>query len=447
MSAIHASGVPTYLVGGTVRDAFLERQGDDLDLAVDGDAMALARRIADALCGAYVPLDAERDVARVVLQVDGRRHHLDFAGLRSVDIEADLRARDFTVNAMAVAVGGQLGDLLDPMDGQRDIRDGVLRATSDQAFLDDPLRILRGVRLCGALGFHLDARTDYLASAAVQGLEQVSPERIRDELLRILALSASAESLRHAGRLGIWGHVLPQVTDDACLAAGADVVEALETDLSNAASALAPQEARLDHFLDEELSAERPRRLMVKLAAVLSQATLAPREAMELGSALRLSVRESRFLEAALAGTVLSLWGAPVDPSPLDIHRFYRLTRDAGVASALIRQAMSASCLPVDPAGSAGTTSRRAPALIQAWFERREELVDPPSLLSGDDLMRELAVERGPIIGRMLDDLREAQVQGLVCTPEQALEYLAGSAESHRKSGSGGAPESRGDRN
>ena len=429
------------MVGGTVRDAFLDRQGDDLDLAVAGGAMALARRIADALRGAYVPLDAERDVARVVLKEDGRRQHLDFAGLRSVGIEADLRARDFTVNAMAVPISDLMGKLLDPTGGQRDMHDQVLRATSGRAFLDDPLRIIRGVRLRGSLGFRLDAETEWLARAAMPGLSQVSPERIRDELLRILALTASAESLRYAGRLGIWGHVLPQVSDSAHLSVGADVVEALETGLSEAKSILSPHDTGLADFLDEELSAERPRRLMVKLAALLSKVEAATVVAQEVGSELRLSTRQARFLGSALLGASLPLWEASGDLGPLDIHRFYRLTRDAGVASALVRPATSASCCPRASTGDVDIISQRAAGLIRAWFERHEQVVDPPRLVSGDDLMRELAVERGPIIGRLLDQLREAQVQGLVSTPEQALAYLAGAMDAPGQSSGASSPE------
>ncbi len=96
---------PVYLVGGAVRDALLGRRLHDLDYALDGDPRPVARRVANELGGAYYLLDDERNTGRVILtQPGGDRVTLDFARLRGVDLEADLRDRDFTINAMAVEV-------------------------------------------------------------------------------------------------------------------------------------------------------------------------------------------------------------------------------------------------------------------------------------------------------------------------------------------------------
>ncbi len=200
---VRAARTGVYLVGGTVRDALLGRDSDDLDFAVEGGAAALARAVADHIGGAYVLMDAERDVARVLRRTRGRRQQFDFAGLRAGDIVADLAARDFTVNAMALPVGEGWGGLLDPTGGLSDLEARTLRAASRHAFADDPLRILRLVRLAGALDLRADGETEDLARAWAPRLADVSAERLRDEWMLILGLPRATPSLARAGRLGV----------------------------------------------------------------------------------------------------------------------------------------------------------------------------------------------------------------------------------------------------
>ena len=111
--------VRLYLVGGPVRDLLLGRRIHDLDFVLAGDALKVGRLTANALQGAYYPLDAERETARVILiHPDGHRDVLDFAAMRGDDIEADLRARDFTINAMALPLN-EPRKLIDPLGGAR----------------------------------------------------------------------------------------------------------------------------------------------------------------------------------------------------------------------------------------------------------------------------------------------------------------------------------------
>ena len=150
---------PVYLVGGAVRDAILQREVKDLDFALSGDVLGTARRLANAIHAAYYPLDESRDTARLILPMpDGGRLVLDFAALRGPDLESDLRLRDFTMNAMALPLHA-LDQLVDPLGGLEDLRRGVLRACSDSAMQDDPLRVLRGIRLANADRWFIQAET------------------------------------------------------------------------------------------------------------------------------------------------------------------------------------------------------------------------------------------------------------------------------------------------
>ena len=186
-------------MGGTVRDGLRGGAGVDLDIALPGDALALAERLAARLDGAVVPLDVERGVVRVL----ARGYRLDLANFRAPTLTADLGARDFTVNALAVGVRELLRDgrapVVDSTGGLADLRARRLRLTSEKALVEDPLRGLRGVRLQAALGFTLVPSTRRLIRAHAADLAGVSAERVRDELLAILALSGAARAVPAVG--------------------------------------------------------------------------------------------------------------------------------------------------------------------------------------------------------------------------------------------------------
>ena len=144
VAAFFAAGPPAHFVGGAVRDRLLGREVHDLDVVVEGDALLLARRLADDLGGAYVTLDKDHGLARVVVGAD----QIDVARLRGHNLDADLRLRDFTVNAMAMPVAewaSAAPTIIDPLGGRGDLAAGVIRATSEHALRDDPARLLRAL--------------------------------------------------------------------------------------------------------------------------------------------------------------------------------------------------------------------------------------------------------------------------------------------------------------
>jgi tRNA nucleotidyltransferase/poly(A) polymerase len=416
---VRAARTGVYLVGGTVRDALLGRDSDDLDFAVEGGAAALARAVADHIGGAYVLMDAERDVARVLRRTRGRRQQFDFAGLRAGDIVADLAARDFTVNAMALPVGEGWGGLLDPTGGLDDLEARTLRAASRHAFVDDPLRILRLVRLAGALGFCADEETEGLARAWAPSLADVSAERLRDEWMLILGLPRATPSLTHAGRLGVaWTlyGAAPRAADWSAALAALTRLEAWQDEWSAGEEPdpwgdLAP---RLAERWQEEVSPGRGRSALVRLAVLLADHDAPAAAAMR----LRLSTREVRLVSRAVAAaTALGQDRSAAEPGPLQTYRFFRRYGDDGVEGALLAMARA------EASGSA-RVSAAALALVRSWFDRHAQTVDPPRLIGGDDVMALLGASAGPRIGAMLEKVREAQVQGLVHNRDQALEYL-----------------------
>ena len=205
--------VELYLVGGAVRDMLLNRVSHDLDFAIPKDAIQMARRAANALHADFYVLDESFDTARVILSADnGTRDILDFAAFRAPSIspqilriwrsaeggiESDLRGRDFTINAIAFDLRNQT--ILDPLGGASDLRAKLIRACSDTSLKDDPIRILRAVRQAAALDFKIEAETRKAMKQAAPLLPNISPERQRDELFKILEGPRPDASLRAIG--------------------------------------------------------------------------------------------------------------------------------------------------------------------------------------------------------------------------------------------------------
>jgi tRNA nucleotidyltransferase (CCA-adding enzyme) len=226
---------PVYLVGGAVRD--LLRGGDavDLDIAVEGDARSAARALADRLGG--TAREHERFGTATVrapeLAFDlaaTRTETYDEPGalprVQAAALADDLRRRDFTINAMAVALGGDdLGHLYDPHGGLGDLEAGAVRILHPDSFLDDPTRLLRAVRYETRLGFRMDEASERAARAAVaeDALSTVSGARVRDELMDLLAEHEAPAAVERLRDLGIDRALDPALDPDPELVAAASL--------------------------------------------------------------------------------------------------------------------------------------------------------------------------------------------------------------------------------
>src|SRR3954469_21580085 len=199
---------PAWLVGGAVRDLMLAGQTVDLDIAIEGDAREVARELAARLDGQAV--EHERFGTATVraggLMVDlasTRRESYAAPGalpdVEPATLDEDLGRRDFTINAMAASLdAARLGELRDPLGGEADLRDGVIRILHPGSFIDDPTRLLRAIRYEARFGFRMDEQTERLAREAIaaDALSTVSGARIRDELLDMLGESYRPDRAR-----------------------------------------------------------------------------------------------------------------------------------------------------------------------------------------------------------------------------------------------------------
>lgn len=460
------AGIDACVVGGTVRDALLGREMRDVDLAVSGDAMAFAVALADALGGSPFVLHDEHAVVRIALPDGLAVRYVDVAGVRG-SLNDDLALRDFTVDAMAAPAAG--GVIADPMGGLDDLERHRVRMTAPTVLDADPLRLLRAVRLAGELGFELDAATADAIRVRAPRVTEAAPERRRDELCRIFALERSYPALLTLDDLGLLSELVPEVT------AGRDVAQpvehaydVLEHNLRTVAvldalvgarpegeyawlrddvrAAFGWAEPQLRAYMAGELGDGASRQALLKMAALLhdvakpesrsversgrvrffGHADAGARTAAEIMSRLRFSNDATRFVAMLVAEHLRPRQLAQLGevPTRRALYRFYRDVGDALPALLLLALADGASAR-----GPALTKDewRRQVAYMNALLVRsveEEGIVSPPRLLTGNDIMSELGLAQGPIIGRLLAALEEAQAAGEITDTESALRFV-----------------------
>jgi putative nucleotidyltransferase with HDIG domain len=469
-----------WLAGGAVRDLLLGRPVHDWDFAVAGDARALARRVADVLDGAYYTLDQERDAGRVLVDAPERRDHprltLDFAALRGATLEEDLRLRDITINAMALTLAGEL---IDPTGGREDLAHHRIRMTGESSFRNDPVRLLRAVRQASQLHFHLETCTELAIQAQAAAITTAAPERVRAELVQLLRAQPAAHGLQALNHLGLLGRVLPEVRAlegvkqsyphhfaDAWMHTQA-TISALEGLLAQLQGRMPPPDlyrrvpvekwawGDLEHtllpiqnpllaYLRAEENVGLTRADLITWGMLfhdVGKATTRTRDDEGLthfyghaksGAALtRRRLQALHFPNAALdfVTTLVSAHMRMIDlgrqrPTRRACYRFYRATDDAGVGVILLALADALGVWGAKLARPRWRTLLRSSHdLLHAYFERAQEVIAPPPLLDGHDLLA-MGIPQGPALGQLLASLQEAQAAGEIDTPAAAKTFI-----------------------
>jgi len=472
---------PLYLIGGAVRDTLLGHVSHDLDFGLPvldgapGDALHLARKVANRIGAAYYPLDSERGAARLVLiREDGTRDILDFAAFRGDDLETDLRGRDFTLNAIALDVHSQA--IYDPLGGVADLHAKNLRLCSPTSISDDPIRILRAIRQAADYGFHILPETRTAMKEAVSGLAKTSPERQRDEIFRILDGKQPSTAFRALEMLGVFPAILPELSAlkgstqssphvDDVWSHTLSTIRHLESILSALSHQYDSSKAseyhngllvlRLGRYREElaahfalRLTTDRSlQALLVFTALYHDVAKPLTRKtgddgrilfwghegegvaiATERARALHMSNDEIDRLDRIIRGhlRIHSMTRQLLDegkqPTRRAIYRFFRDTREAGVDIILLSladlRATYGHGLPEDIWKAELDICR---LLLENLWERPTEVVRPPVLLNGYEVMKAFDLSPGPMVGKLIEAIREGQAVGEIEKKDEAL--------------------------
>jgi poly(A) polymerase len=451
--------VPLFVVGGTLRDVCLGRAVHDIDVAMAGDVMRFARRFAHQLGAAYVPLDAERGEARVVYR---KQLEVDFARFKGNDLDADLRHRDFTINALACPLSTFLTSsapaLIDPCHGWHDLRANRLRLVSPHGLRDDPLRQLRAFRLAATLGLAIEATTLEAIKAVVPCLGTVAAERIHSELLQLFSAAHSGPQVMsmahlavidtlfpelaatrhipghhaHAHAIDLFAHALQsyQAVEDLINApegVAPEMAAALRDYLSTVARSALLKWAALVHVIGQPSPVETG---TVPDAPCMAAAERGAAAWGQVSSRLKLSKAHAEYVKRLLAHQC-----RPFELAALEAHgaltwgQVYGWCKDMGgdVLGALVLALGDVLARHQQSTASPNVAAFAACAtrLWEGYRDRILPVLSGPRLVTGDDLRGTFGLIPGPRFKKLLEDVELARVEGHISSRSEALQWLA----------------------
>lgn len=431
-----------YLVGGAVRDFLCGKTTTDRDIAIKG-AEEFAQKIAEKFDATFVVLDSENHIYRVVLK--DKTNYLDISEIQGDSIEEDLLRRDFTINAIAYDLKNNC--YIDITGGKNDLKNGILCHIKDENFEEDPLRILRAFRFAAVTGFEMSEDLKKAIIKYKHLLLKPSKERIMYELMKLFGGKYTSETLLLMDEFGILEEIFPCVKEMKKVPPNThhhlnlfhhvvETVRNIEEIYENMNSG----------HLDKIDFGGFPRINHLKLAGFLH----------DIGKYSTWTIEESgrhRFIKHDDIGAKLCVpllkdlkfskkqieyisWMIKTHIYPSNVVAAPNLTEK--IMMRYIRR-MDSNVIDNIVLAKADRLSARGEAiteeiinanlsgldrLLEFYLSKKETLKPLPKLLDGNEVIEILNIKPGPELGRILDDLKEAQINGDIITKEDAKKFI-----------------------
>lgn len=453
-----AGNEKVYIVGGWLRDKLLGRANRDLDVVTAKNPLTLAKKFSRAVNGTFVTLDKKNMVYRVVLKGATEIEYIDFSKMKAPDIISDLMKRDFTVNSMAAEIwsDGELDtrNILDPSNGTLDINKRIIRITSQKSFTDDPLRMLRAFRIAAELGFGIEPKTLNNITKSSGLILYSAAERVRDELVKMFAARDSACWVIYLEKSGLLERLIPEITPMKKSARkfyfhpkglwqhSQETLESIENLLQNLSKYFPETHTEIERHLEMPLSSGMDRKTLLKFVALLHDCAK-PQCAIKSGKKTRFLGHEKKG--AAMIDKILrrlrvgsreisiakSITGSHMRPVSLSQagtvtqKASFRLFRDVGENTPdllLLSLADWHSYKRIKTNKPKDLKKQEAVLreLVSRYFKHKVKQT-VPRLIDGNELMKQLDLEPGPLIGGLLKEVAEAQALGKISTSKEAI--------------------------
>jgi poly(A) polymerase len=462
-----------FLVGGAIRNMYLQKEVQDLDFVVKKDAIRIAKNVADRFNGNFYILDKKRGAARALISIRGKKLKIDFTLFNGRSIDDDLKKRDFTINAMAIKIPLS-SKVIDPLNGKSDIKDSVLRSCSSNSYLDDPARAIRAIRFMNEFNLFLDQSEIELIKNASRNLDEISDERKRDEIINILIKTDGKNALAQMLEFGIIDKVFPEVkklykikldtphVHDAwthtlqvvnycqqlmAILKNYTDPKLLHPRIKQAINTLSKYKKFLFDYMNDPINMNRSMYSLLILAGIYHDAGKGvvppvikdnrkrfPKHA-KIGSELihnrakimGFSNNEVEYLTKIVRFHMKPSQREFTDNNKKDIHihRFYKKAGFAGILIGFIH--LSDVLATYEDTLTEERWNRAVSSvnnIFDAYFIHSEKIITPPKLINGNDVLKEFDLQPGKIIGRLLEQVTEAQVNGEVNTKGEAIDYF-----------------------
>ncbi|MDI6735744.1 MAG: HD domain-containing protein [bacterium] len=459
------TNIQLYLVGGCIRDYLLKRPCNDYDFAIKGDAIAFAQQVSMVMGGSFVLLDEAKVSARVVLKSKKQLINLDFNNLKAEDILADLKRRDFTINAIALDLIAKDTEFIDPLNGLKDIKAGFIRVISNSIFQDDPLRMLRAIRLSSELGFEIE-KGSWEAIVRLKGLiSDVSVERVTNEIYLTLAAKNSNHFITQLDKAGLLEEIIPEIISLKGLEQDTyhhlpvwehslSTLTQLEGIVSNLDRLFPPWHLRIKRYLNQPIGGNHIRLDNLKISCLLhdigksgtmtqepsgrirfiEHELLGAKIASKIAKRLKLSTKEKKMIELVVKSHMRPghLVQIPILTDKV-LHKFFRDLDEEVISTLLLSLAdRYATIGPKVPPENLHKHYQTISLIIDRFYSPTPTII-PPKILKGGEIMKHFGLESGPIIGKLLSAIEEAFVDKKITNKKEALKFIADLLEKSEK--------------
>ncbi|MCF7869513.1 MAG: HD domain-containing protein [Candidatus Omnitrophica bacterium] len=441
--------IKVWLVGGFLRDSYIKVSKDlvDFDFCVEKDINLFVEKVAKTFGAKVIVLDKKSSSFRIVLNKNIKKYSYDFILMRGKNIKKDLELRDFTINSLALDII-EPRKILDYHKGINDLKDKRIKSLAEGVIVDDPLRILRGFSFAANYEFKIDPQTLNFFSRYKKKLKNVSCERINEELFKIFNSKKSYKVIKKMDKVRVIDEILPYVEKMRKTIQGGfhhlnvwgHSIETLKQ-----FEVLCKRETKKENeaidFFNQNLSGNRKRFQIIKLACLLHDLgkpfvkkitkartifhahEKAGRDISSLfAKKIRLAKAERKALEEMVFWHLRPGYLADqITPSRRAVYRFFRDTQEEGVSIIFLSLAdWRATCGPLADLGKRKRHEKIMLKLIKDHFiEKKKKPM--PKIIDGYDLMKHFKIKRGPLIGQILNKIKELQVMGKISKKSEAL--------------------------
>ena len=452
-----------WIVGGFIRDLLNnKKECFDIDLTLSFNPLRAAREYAQSTNSGLVILDDERHIVRVVRTLDnGKSYTFDLSEFRAENIDGDLKARDFTFNAIAASLFENNNllknnkiELYDPLHGVDALKNRILTPCSDSLFEDDPLRIMRAFRFSALYNSDLSADLLRLIDKHKDSLSNISGERIRDELFKIFTVSDSFKWIRLIDKSGLFRIIIPEL--EACHGVSQnewhhlDVFDHSLLSLEKLEILLnipAPHNwwKELQSYLNEQISGPRTYLQILKFGCLLHDIGKVPckdinpqtgkiifhrhevegaKMMKDICERLRLSTKELSFLQNLVKNHMRPGIILQQGISDKRLYRYYNECGRDGLGICLVCLADRYSALGANVSNEYLISFAAGIYQIMDVFYQQSQKTKIKPLLNGNEIMAIFNLKPGPIIKKLLDALEEAQYAEEISNKEEAVNLL-----------------------
>ena len=391
-----------YLVGGSVRDLYLERPITDFDFTMESDAIQFAKSFAESIHSPCIPLEENPPTARVIIKPS--RHMptemcLDFAQYRAVSLENDLCLRDLTINTMAIPLESIMVSehpvIINPCNGVKDLETRLLRFPSEQVILDDPIRLLRIYRFGAELEFEMSDQSLALVKKHKSLLPQTSKERIREEIMKVLNVTKAKYYLLQMNEICLLSQVFPSI--DLQIANWSELERFEENPIP---TALSPNQNEIETYLNEELGQYAIRKSLIKLCLLLNE------DIKEIGKQLRLSRKAVQFMKCMVEKHIHLTDGKLTKKKIID---FLRVAGSEWWGVLLF----SAVIQPIP--------DHILKQIVDTYYHHFIPILNQGRLITGKELIKKFQLKEGKEIGILVKQVEDMQFYGEIQTQEEAF--------------------------